>query len=90
VVDAAMRYDRDWRLYILLIRNALYVPSLDHNLMPPFMMREAGVILKDTPKTQLDDPSEKDHALTIRDWLQNPTVPLGNLFIFSNVQANQR
>jgi hypothetical protein len=27
-------------------------------------MREAGVIIKDTPKIQLDDPSEEDHALT--------------------------
>jgi hypothetical protein len=50
LVDAAVRYDRDGRVYILLIRNAFYVPSLDHNLLPPFMMREAGVIVKDTPK----------------------------------------
>jgi hypothetical protein len=64
LVDAAVRYDRDGRVYILLIRNALYVPSLDYNLLPPFMMREAGVIVKDTPKIQLDDPSEEDHAIT--------------------------
>jgi hypothetical protein len=37
----------------------LYVPSLDHNLLPPFMMREAGVIVKDTPKIELDEPSEE-------------------------------
>jgi hypothetical protein len=64
LVDAAVRYDRDGRVYILLIQNALYVPSLDHNLLPSFMMREAGVIVKDTPKIQVDDPSEEDHALT--------------------------
>jgi hypothetical protein len=64
LVDAAVRYDRDGRVYILLIRNALYVPSLYHNLLPPFMMREAGVIVKDNPKIQLDDPSEEDHAIT--------------------------
>jgi hypothetical protein len=46
LVDAAVRYDRDGRVYILFIRNALYIPSLDHNLLPPFMMREAGVIVK--------------------------------------------
>jgi hypothetical protein len=63
LVDAAVLYDRDGRVYILLIQKALYVPSLDHNLLPPFMMREAGVIAKDTPKIQLDDPSEEDHAL---------------------------
>jgi hypothetical protein len=64
LVDAAVRYDRDGRVYIRLIQNALYVPSLDHNLLPLYMMREAGVIVKDTPKIQLDDPSEEDHALT--------------------------
>jgi hypothetical protein len=46
LVDAAVRYDRDGGVYILLIQNALYVPSLDHNLLPPFMMREAGMIVK--------------------------------------------
>jgi hypothetical protein len=46
LVDAAVRYDRpfDVRVYILLIRCALYVPSLDYNLLPPFMMLEAGVM----------------------------------------------
>jgi hypothetical protein len=66
LVDAAVRYDCpfDGRVYILLIQNALYVPSMDYNLLPPFMMREAGLIVKDTPKIQLDDPSEEDHAIT--------------------------
>ena len=66
MVDAAVRYDSpfDGRVYILVIRNALHVPSMDHNLIPPFMMREAGIIVKDTPKIQLDDPSEDDHAIT--------------------------
>jgi hypothetical protein len=55
LVDAAVRYGRDGRVYILLIQNALYGPSLDYNLLPPFMMREPGVIVKDTPKLQLED-----------------------------------
>jgi hypothetical protein len=50
LVGAVVRYDSDGRVYILLIRNALHVPSLDHNLLPPFLMREAGLIVKDTPK----------------------------------------
>jgi hypothetical protein len=65
-VDAAVRYDCpfDGRVYILLIQNALYVPSMDYNLLLPFMFREAGVIVRGTPKIQLDDPSDDDHALT--------------------------
>jgi hypothetical protein len=63
-VDAAVRYDRDGRMYILMIRNALYVPSLEYNLLPPFMMREAGVIVRDTPKIHMEEPTEEDHAST--------------------------
>ena len=59
-MDAAVRYDCpvDGRVYILLIQNALYVPSMDYNLLPPFMLREVSAIVRDTPEIQLDDPSE--------------------------------
>ena len=48
LVDAAVRYDcpYDGKVYILVIRNALYVPAMDHNLILPFIMREAGVKVK--------------------------------------------
>jgi hypothetical protein len=65
LVDAAVRYDRDGRVYILLIRNALYVPSKKSNLVPPFVMREAGIIVRDTPKIHMEEPTEEDHALTL-------------------------
>jgi hypothetical protein len=64
-----------------LIRNSLYVPSLDYNLLPPFMVREAGVIVKDTPKIQLNDPSEEDHAITFPET--GFTIPLSLWGVFS-------
>ena len=66
MVDAAVKYEcpYDGRVYILIIRNALLVPAMDHNLLPPFMLREAGILLKDVPKIQVEDPSEEDHAIT--------------------------
>ena len=66
MVDAAVKYESpfDGRVYILVIRNALYVPSMDYNLLPPFMLREAGVLVKDTPKIQVGEPTEEDHAIT--------------------------
>ena len=66
LVDAAVKYESpyDERVYILVVRNALYVPSMEYNLIPPFMLREAGVKLRDTPKIHVDDPSEEDHAIT--------------------------
>ena len=69
MVDAAIRYDSPFEdeVYILVLRNALYVPSMNYNLIPPFMLREAGIIVKETPKFQLDDPTEEDHAITFPD-----------------------
>jgi hypothetical protein len=87
LVDAAVRYDRDGRVYILLIQNALYVPSLNHILLPPFMMREADVIGKDTPKIQLEDPSEEDHALTFPET--GFRIPLSLSGVFSYFQTTK-
>eukprot|EP00957_Ditylum_brightwellii_P054990 4168206-Ditylum_brightwellii.AAC.1 len=46
LVDTALKYDcpHEDKSYILLARNALHVPSMDHNLKPPFMLREAGIM----------------------------------------------
>ena len=65
LVDAAVKHESPFDGFecILVIRNALYVPSMKYNLIPPFMVREAGVKLKETPKIQVDDPSEEDHAI---------------------------
>ena len=40
--------------YLLVARNALYVPSMEHHLIPPFIMEEGGVKVKPTPKFQID------------------------------------
>jgi hypothetical protein len=66
MVDAAVRYESpfDGKVYILVIRNALYVPSTKYNLVPPFVMRETGITVRETPKIHMEEPTEKDHALT--------------------------
>ena len=40
IVDAALQYDSpyDGKSYILVVRNALHVPSMCNNLLPPFML----------------------------------------------------
>ena len=54
IVDATVRYDclYDGKSYIFVVRNALHVPSMRNNLIPPFIMREAGIRVNDTPKIQ--------------------------------------
>ena len=68
IVDAAIAYDCPYRheTYILLVRNALYLPSMHNNLIPPFIMREGGIIVSERPKIHSDDPSNDDHCIRFR------------------------
>ena len=65
IVDAAVKYECPYtgQEYVLIIRNALHVPSMANNLIPPFMLREIGIKVKDTPKIHCDDPTARDHAI---------------------------
>ena len=66
LVDATIKYDNPYngKSCILVLRNALYVPSLDNNLIPPFMLREMGVAVNDLPKIHKEDPTADDHTIT--------------------------
>ena len=64
-VDSVIAYDctSSGETYLLVVRNALCVPTMDINLIPPFVLRESGLILNDTPKIHCKDPSVEDHSL---------------------------
>ena len=76
VVDAALAYDCPvtHESYLLIIRNALYVETMEVNLLPPFIMREAGLLVNDTPKIHVDDPNEHHHAIVFPD--DDLSIPL--------------
>jgi hypothetical protein len=65
IVDAAIQYDcpYDGQTYILVIQNVLHVPSMKNNLLPPFVMREAGIHVYDKPKIQVAEPTAEDHSI---------------------------
>ena len=65
VVDAAIAYDCPYtfRTYILIVRNALFIEQMEHNLVPPFIMRAGGVTVSDTAKIHCNDPSIDDHCI---------------------------
>ena len=69
IVHAAVQYECPYNgeNYILVIRNALYVQSMKHNLIPPFLMREAGVQVREIPKIHVVDPSTDDHAIYFKE-----------------------
>ena len=83
LVDAMVKYDNpyDGKTYILVLRNVLYVPSMDHNLIPPFMLREMGVTVNDVPKIHKEDPTVDDHAITFAET--GFRIPLSLWGIFS-------
>ena len=45
IFDAVVSYDCPYsgKTYILVVRNSLYIASMKHNLIPPFILREAGL-----------------------------------------------
>ncbi len=63
--DAAMCYDDlvSLRTYILVTRNALLTPTMSHNLLPPFLVCEAGLFLDETPKHQAVSPTIVNHLI---------------------------
>ena len=77
IVDAAIQYDcqYDDRTYMLVIQNALHVLSMSNNLIPPFILLEAGITVNDTPKIQLAEPTIDDHCLYFAETYFR--IPLG-------------
>ena len=69
IVDAIVHYECpiSQKQYLLMIYNALYIPANEDNLLTPFLVREAGVRLNETPKIQVVEPSVEDHALYFPD-----------------------
>ena len=53
---------------------------MDNNLIPPFMMREDGLEVRDVPKFQCMDPSVEDHAIVTTD---KSMIPLSLRGVFS-------
>ena len=52
LVDAALKYECPYsgEVKILIIRRRLHIPSMTHNLLPPFLLREAGIQINEVPK----------------------------------------
>ena len=69
LVDAALKYECPYsgELKILIIRTGLYVPSMTHNLFPPFLLREAGININEVPKIHVTSPTEEHHAITLQE-----------------------
>ena len=65
IINYAVLYDCTLyqTTYILIARNILSVPPMDHNLIPPFILREAGLTVNDTAMIYLNKPPIDYHAI---------------------------
>ena len=67
IVDAALMYECKFsnKKYILVIRNAIHVPAMHHNLLCPFIMREAGLEVNEVAKIHVrpDVRTKKHHSI---------------------------
>ena len=69
LVDAALKYECPYsgETKILIIRRGLYVPSMSNNLLPPFMLREAGITINEVPKIHVSSPTEEHHSIMFQE-----------------------
>ena len=69
IVDGSIAYDCPYKknTYVLIFRNALHMPIMEHNLIPPFIIRVGGVIVIDVPKIHCEDPTIEYHCI----WFKN-------------------
>ena len=65
IIDDLILYECPYtgKIFILVERNVFYTPSMDHNLIPPFVLRQAGLVVNDTPKIHCDRPTKYQHAI---------------------------
>ena len=65
VVHAAVMFDDDVTgdSRILVINHALYLDDMEVNLVPPFMLRLAGVEVNECPNFLAKDPTLEHHSI---------------------------
>ena len=84
IIDAAMQYECPYSgtLHVLVIRNALHISLMRHNLVPPYMIREKGIQVNDTPKIQVSDPTTNDHSIYFPDTDFHNPLSFWGVFLY--------
>ncbi len=86
--DVAMAYDDPIRgtTYFLVMRNMLLIPMMDHNLLPQFLAREAGLKIDETPKCRADSPSVLNHSICDPITEMHIHMALNGIFLYFVMQ----
>ncbi len=73
--------------HLLVMRNALLIPMMDHNLIPPFLLRMAGLQVDETPKHQLALPTVNNHLIYDSETEKHIHLKLKGIFSYFPTQA---
>ena len=78
IVDTMLANDceRTNQVYLLVLRNALYIESMDDNLIPPFILQEDGITVDKRVKIHCGDSGTKE----------DPTIQEGATGLFITMQ----
>ena len=92
VIDAVCAYDcpKTGDTYLLLMRNGLEMPCNDHNLIPPFLLREAGLDVNDKPKIHCSEPTAADHSIYDEEHGLRIPLQLDGIFSYFPTRALTR
>ena len=76
IVNAAITVDDvdTGESHVVLINQAVHVPTMEHNLLCPMRMRMHGAIVNDTPNFLLCTPTNNDHCVLLRNGTLNETL----------------
>ena len=71
IIDCILAYDCPLtnQVYLLVLRNALYVESMEENLISPFILREAGLEVNECAKQHCKnrEATDEDHTIISRE-----------------------
>ena len=83
IVDALILYENlsSGEKFPLVVKNTLHVPSMNHNLIPPFSMRQASIIVNDKAKIFCDNPTRDDHAIIDKEMGMHIILSIKNTFL---------
>ena len=93
VVQAAVAYDCPYtgQTYIGIVNNALFIERMEHNLIPPIMMRLNGLHVDECPKFLSPHPSIDNHCIASHE--DNVRIPLslyGSVSYFKSRKPTRR
>ena len=85
IVDAMIDCDceRTNQVYLLVLRNVLYIEDMNKNLIPPFILQDAGLTVNDKAKIHCEPGTATEEDHTIQDRETDLFIPLQFRSIFS-------